>query len=200
MYGSVYGSTSLLTLYKERNPRRKDETVEEWEARLIEEMTPPGDPLPTSEDARSVRLLVVGDNRDGDQVLETITRRAAGDPPDAMLHLGDMVPSGRSDAEWMRFLAAAHPLLASRPMIAVLGNHEIATRGGRTRFGTFARRFGSRTPSVASYRVGPAQIVLLDSNDPKSLGTTQLEALRAAVTDARARGAAVAADSAICRC
>jgi hypothetical protein len=75
-------------------------------------------------------------------------------------------------------------------MLAVLGNHEIAFAGGRTRFGKFARRLGSRTPSLAAYGVGPIEIVILDSNDPASFATTQLAFLTHAVQAARARGAA----------
>jgi hypothetical protein len=145
-------------------------------------------PLPDPR-ADETTLLVLGDTRDGNDLLATFVRRAQARLPDAVLHLGDMVPSGRNDTEWIGFLRAAQPLLRERPMLAVLGNHEIAYSGGRTRFGRYARRFGSRPPSIASYGVGPLEIVILDSNDPDSFATTQRDFLREAAARARARDA-----------
>ena len=129
-------------------------------------------PPPPTRDA--VDFLAYGDNRDGDAPHASLVRRMATGPGDFVLHLGDVIPRGRSDAEWNTFLRIANPILRDRPLVPVLGNHEIAD-GARARARYFAHVVVPAPPATAFHRFdyGPVRILSLDSNAPMSAGSPQ---------------------------
>ncbi len=94
----------------------------------------------------SVTFLVYGDNRTGDAAHAAIVRAMQQVPSDFLVHTGDAVAEGGSDADWQGFFDIERPLLRDRPLVAAIGNHElVGDRAGAA----FARYFGSSDPAIA---------------------------------------------------
>ncbi len=72
-----------------------------------------------------VHFAVVGDSQDQPDIWRRIASRVRGERPQLLVHCGDLVGSGPSKREWVQeFFAPARDLLASVPLLSVLGNHE----------------------------------------------------------------------------
>lgn len=124
---------------------------------------------------RTGRFAAVGDlqktslaevwRESNDREREGVIRSIAGDGPDFVALLGDLVFRGSSAAEWARFDALAAPLREARiPVVPILGNHEYWV-GRRPALANFFARF----PNLAgrhwhAARYGPVALVALDSN------------------------------------
>ncbi len=71
------------------------------------------------------RFIATGDSRTYPERWKTAADAIAGAEAELMIHLGDLVTSGERDWEWdEQFWAPASSLLSSRPVYAVIGNHE----------------------------------------------------------------------------
>lgn len=116
-------------------------------------------------------FLTLGDCRDGDP---EHARNLAGVAyePDFFVHLGDMVPMGRSQAEWTNFLRIAGPMLARTALVPVLGNHELIGENGRA---MFHERFAMPLAPAAYYVFDFAgtRVLVLDSNAALDEGSAQ---------------------------
>ncbi len=124
---------------------------------------------------RTGRFAAVGDlqrtslaevwRESNDREREGVIRSIAGDGPDFVALLGDLVFRGSSAAEWARFDALAAPLREARiPVVPILGNHEYWV-GRRPALANFFARF----PNLVgrhwhAARYGPVALVALDSN------------------------------------
>lgn len=124
---------------------------------------------------RTGRFAAVGDlqrtslaevwreSNDGER--EGVIRSIAGEGPDFVALLGDLVFRGSSAAEWARFDALAAPLREARiPVVPILGNHEywVARRPALANY--FARFPGISNRHWHAARYGPLTVVALDSN------------------------------------
>jgi 3',5'-cyclic AMP phosphodiesterase CpdA len=124
---------------------------------------------------RTGRFAAVGDlqrtslaevwRESNDREREGVIQSIAGDGPDFVALLGDLVFRGSSGAEWARFDTLAAPLREARiPVVPILGNHEywVARRPALANF--FARfpNLGGRHWHATRY--GPLSVVALDSN------------------------------------
>ncbi|KPK03283.1 MAG: hypothetical protein AMS20_10925 [Gemmatimonas sp. SG8_28] len=85
-----------------------------------------GSPVPTPIEPGAVtRFIVVGDSRTNVALWQAVAAAIARRRPELVLHLGDLVTSGRRDWEWeAEFWRPAAGLLGSVPFYPVIGNHE----------------------------------------------------------------------------
>lgn len=77
-----------------------------------------------SPDAEVV-VAFVGDSRGGYDVWGNLTQAIAARSPDLIIFTGDAVTIGQSQEEWDDFFTQGEDLLASVPMVAAHGNHEV---------------------------------------------------------------------------
>jgi 3',5'-cyclic AMP phosphodiesterase CpdA len=124
---------------------------------------------------RTGRFAAVGDlqrtslaevwRESNDQERDNVIRAIAGDRPDFVALLGDLVFRGSSAAEWARFDALAAPLRDARiPVVPILGNHEywVSRRPALENF--FARFPALSGRHWHAARYGALALVALDSN------------------------------------
>jgi predicted phosphodiesterase len=85
-----------------------------------------GAPVPTPIEPSAVTtFVVVGDSRTNVAQWQAVAAAIARHHPELVLHLGDLVTSGRRDWEWeAQFWRPAAGLLGSVPFYPVIGNHE----------------------------------------------------------------------------
>ena len=72
-----------------------------------------------------VRVAYVGDSRGGYDVWADVAAELAARAPDLIVFTGDIVTIGQAQEEWDAFFDGAAGLLATTPVIAAHGNHEI---------------------------------------------------------------------------
>jgi hypothetical protein len=72
-----------------------------------------------------VTIAYVGDSRGGPDIWASIADKIVTHAPDVVVYTGDVVSLGVNQAEWDQFLDGAAELLATTPMVAAHGNHEI---------------------------------------------------------------------------
>lgn len=142
---------------------------------------------PAATSSAPVTFAVVGDTRDGDAVWARI---AGSIDPDAsfVVHLGDYVPQGGSDAEWVRFFDAGAPILRRAAIVPVLGNHELIAPGGRE---LYLDRFAIAGPAGGAFQVlehEGVRILALDSNAPIGPGSEQFRFAERELARAEAEG------------
>lgn len=85
--------------------------------------------------SRPFTVGVFGDTQNNEfneqfQKTAGIAGRLAEVRPDLTLHMGDMVNNGSVTADWLSFLKAAEPLVATSPLMLTLGNHDIENAKG----------------------------------------------------------------------
>jgi 3',5'-cyclic AMP phosphodiesterase CpdA len=85
-------------------------------------------------DAKTFRFAVFGDTRTRHLVHFEVIKALAREEVDFVIHTGDMVSYGVQLEEWQRFFAIERRLIAKRPLMPVMGNHDISTRGYFRRF------------------------------------------------------------------
>ena len=74
------------------------------------------------------RFLIYGDNRSDDETHAAVVAQMKGLPGEFLLNTGDFVADGGDAAQWQRFFDIEAPLLATRPMVSCVGNHELTDR------------------------------------------------------------------------
>lgn len=131
-------------------------------ARSARFVTPPAGPA-------EVGFLVYGDNRTDAAAHAALVGAMDGAPGDFLLHTGDFVDDGGSDADWQAFFDVERDLLASRPLFGAVGNHELVDRAGAR----FVRYFGPEgalplgaaggAPLARTFRWGQARFFLLNA-------------------------------------
>ena len=72
-----------------------------------------------------VLIGYVGDGRGGYDIWETMVGALGARAPDLLIYTGDLVTFGFDQAEWDTMFAATGDLLATVPMVAAHGNHEV---------------------------------------------------------------------------
>jgi 3',5'-cyclic AMP phosphodiesterase CpdA len=82
-------------------------------------------------------FVIMGDNRNGDDTLKQLLAMVEKDNPEFVIILGDFVPTGLK-WEYENYLKLIAPCTV--PIIAILGNHEVAAPGGRE---IYAELFGA---------------------------------------------------------
>lgn len=111
-------------------------------------------------------FAVFGDNRDNDEVLIKILNKIDQDPEISFsIHLGDMVHHGRK-SEYCNFISLLQQYL-HKPLLMVVGNHDIRGRGGRF----YRKIFG---PFYYSFQIGNIAFIAADTSLSKKVNKAQL--------------------------
>ncbi|MCB9666380.1 MAG: metallophosphoesterase [Alphaproteobacteria bacterium] len=103
----------------------------------------------------ALRVVFVGDSRDHYEDWGALLAQVDTEAPDLILFTGDLVESGLSEGQWYAWWEATGDVLARRPLIPALGNHEyLATN-------YFARFSLPRDEQYFDLRVGPLHVAAL---------------------------------------
>jgi predicted phosphodiesterase len=119
---------------------------------------------PRSADDDEMSFAVIGDTSGGSIPAE-IAGRIAADAPDLVLHVGDVVyPDGRAQNYDPELLGPMAPLLATAPVMPILGDHDIRSADGAPFFSVFDLPANGITtsPRYYSFRQGDAEFFCLD--------------------------------------
>lgn len=100
-------------------------------------------------------VALVGDNQGNDDVLANIIEEVNQSEALCLLHLGDLVPSGKAQ-EYERFLTVMEGL--DIPWYAVPGNHDVRGEGAQL----FQQHIG---PLSYDFQLGNFRFVMLDTSD-----------------------------------
>ncbi len=120
-------------------------------------------------------FMVYGDSRGGYDTVAQMAKYIAKHFQDAEFHIftGDFDTTGMQD-EWDKWFAAMQPITTRWGLIPVMGNHEILTMSNY--LGLFVLPKGPGTvdgvnlaEKTYSYDIGPVHVVVLDSNDKKTI-------------------------------
>lgn len=148
-----------------------------WEGREGEEhsfhtMPPPG--------ASKLRIAAYGDSRSNPAVHERIAAAMLALDPDVVLNTGDLVTDGRQKDQWKpQFFDPLHALMATRPVITCMGNHEKDS-------GLYYDYFEyPGNEAWFSYRWANVHFIVLDSQKPFEAGTPQFAWLEAELAEPR---------------
>lgn len=127
------------------------------------------------------RFAVVGDTQDQPSVWSDVAANVAAACPAFLLHCGDFVGQGRDPDAWpSEFFGPACDLLASTPIVGVLGNHE---EDAADWYRFFAPRDGS---GRFTFTYGCVDVVCIDSNKDVSRGSVAYRWLDAELARSRA--------------
>ena len=122
-------------------------------------------------------FAVFGDNRDNDEVLIKILNKVENDPDISFsIHLGDMIHHGRKSEYW-NFMSLLQKYL-QKPLLMVVGNHDIRGRGSRF----YRKIFG---PFYYSFQIGNVVFIAVDASLSKKVNKTQLVWLDKTLFDPR---------------
>lgn len=113
---------------------------------------------------QSLAFGVIGDTTGG-TVPAAIAEQLSRGGIDLVLHVGDVVyPDGRLEDYDSNFFSPFAPLLASAPIMPILGDHDIRTANGAPFFETFDLPSNGITanPRFYSFRQGEAEFFCLD--------------------------------------
>jgi immune inhibitor A len=149
--------------------------------------------FPTAPDTADApfRFVAYGDTRTNTTVHAQVAQSIIPHQPDFVLHVGDLVNSGRTYGEWgPQFFTPAADLLKGTPLFPVLGNHEYSGAGALHYFDFFSL---PNNEKWYAFTYGSARFIALnvcdgcDSFAPGSAQYTWLtgELASAAFTDAR---------------
>lgn len=119
---------------------------------------------PRDPDDDDLSFAVVGDTAGG-TVPAAIASRLSPAAVDLVLHAGDVVyPAGRAEDYDTEFFRPFAPMIASEPLMPVLGDHDIRTANGAPFFAAFDLPGNGITPQPRyySFRQGAAEFFCLD--------------------------------------
>jgi predicted phosphodiesterase len=138
-----------------------------------------------------LRIGVYGDVRGGHAVHARLVGHMLREGLDLVAVTGDLVARGSDEADWQRFYAVTHELLAQLPYYSVIGNHDLGWDGAdpSKRAQVFALPPGPLDRPAGAYwysrDVADVHLVFLDSN---AYDRTEQEAwLERSLAAARAR-------------
>ncbi len=110
-------------------------------------------------------FAVMGDNRDGNKVLEKIISKTNQDTQIKFLfNNGDLVPDGYIN-EFNKYLKIIQT--SRKPFLSIIGNHEWPWYDGENNYEKF---FGRR---YFSFHYGNSEFIILDDSNEKNLGNEQ---------------------------
>jgi len=114
---------------------------------------------------KNFSFVVMGDNRDGDRVLEQIIKDVNKDKNiQFAINNGDLVPDGYVK-EFKYYLKKIKT--SKKPIISIIGNHEIPWYDGEK---NYDKTFGK---TYFSFTFGNSYFIILDDSNERSLGKEQ---------------------------
>ena len=129
---------------------------------------------------RPFRLAVYGDSRGDPDTYASVVAAMIESAPEIAIHLGDLVPAGRDYTQYgPEFFTPAAPMLATTPLLPVLGNHEYFGTGPLWYFHFFDLPYEAGWYAMT---YGNARLVVLDTDLDFSPGSPQYEWLMSELT------------------
>lgn len=123
----------------------------------------------------TMNFMVYGDSRGGYEDVATMASYIAKNFKDAEFHIftGDFDSTGMQN-EWDQWFAAMQPITTQWGLIPVMGNHELLTMNNYLGLFVLPKSTGTidgvdLSEKAFSYDIGPVHIVVLDSNDKKTI-------------------------------
>lgn len=135
---------------------------------------------------RPFRFAAFGDTRTGHGIHRALIEAMAREPADFVINSGDLVEFGGTEEQWDLFFRIEAPLIASRPVLAAIGNHDVSPRGYFDRFFLSDRvNDGHR---YFSLDWGDVRVLIMDSEIEARRGSDQYAFLEAKMRDGAERG------------
>jgi acid phosphatase type 7 len=115
----------------------------------------------------AIRFAVFGNTRLDERVQRLLAARVRDADPAFVLGTGNLVSDGLSEHDWQQFFQAARELVASAPLYAAIGRHDL--QGSQRGAKAHQEHFGppDASPGQGRYYAfshGPARVLILDSN------------------------------------
>ncbi len=130
---------------------------------------------------RRFRFAAFGDTRTGHKVHRALIESMAKEDVDLVVHSGDLVESGGVLDEWELFYTIEAPVVASAPLIAALGNHDLSQRNHYKRFILANRYADNQRYFFRDW--GDVRVIIMDSEEESRRGSAQYEFLESAMRD-----------------
>ena len=126
-----------------------------------------------------------GDTRTGHAVHRALVAAMAQEQAELVVHSGDMVETGGVEEQWRLFYQIEEPLIAGRPLLAAVGNHDNSQRLHYRRYslaGTVSE--GNR---YFYQDWGDLRVVIMDSEIEARRGSEQYAFLEQTLSDGAAK-------------
>jgi Icc-related predicted phosphoesterase len=131
------------------------------------------------------RFAAFGDTRTGHIVHRALIEAMSRERIDFVINSGDLVEFGGTEEQWELFFRIEAPLIASRPVLAAIGNHDVSPR----RY--FEKYFLSQMVSSGNryYHVdwGDVRVVIMDSETEARPGSDQYAFLERTLREGAAK-------------
>ena len=114
-------------------------------------------------------FVVIGDNRDGNNILKKIISQVNATQTKFIINNGDLVPDGYNK-EFQKYLSILN--YSKKPIISVIGNHEIPWYDGKT---NYERIFGK---NFFSFIFSNSYFIILDDSNKKEIGEKEYNWLK----------------------
>ncbi|MCA9548418.1 MAG: metallophosphoesterase [Myxococcales bacterium] len=126
-----------------------------------------------------------GDTRTGHDVHRALVAAMAQEPVELVVHSGDLVETGGVAAQWALFLQIEEPLMAGRPLLAAVGNHDNSQRLHYRRY--FLADAVAEGNRYFYQDWGDLRVIIMDSEVEARRGSEQYAFLEAALRDGAAK-------------
>jgi predicted phosphodiesterase len=126
-----------------------------------------------------------GDTRTGHAVHRALVAAMAQEPLELVVHSGDLVETGGVKAQWELFFQIEEPLVAERPLLAAVGNHDNSQRLHYRRY--FLANTASEGNRYFYQDWGDLRVIIMDSEIEARRGSEQYAFLEATLEDGAAK-------------
>lgn len=127
-----------------------------------------------------------GDTRTGHRVHRALIGAMARESMDFVVHSGDLVETGGVKPQWELFFQIEAPLIAGRPLIASVGNHDNSQRLHYRRYFLCDRIAGGNRFFAQDW--GDVRVVILDSEIEMRAGSEQYAFAERVLADGAEKG------------
>lgn len=142
------------------------------------------------ERAERLTLGVLSDNHQASHTFGRLLRLLGRRAPEVLVHLGDMVHSGRRSSEWQTCffdpLQRTRQLASRVPALITMGNHDLTEHGVADYFATSDRVGNRQGRYYYSVTLGPLKMIVLDCTHQEEAQLAWLETVLAAPATQRA--------------
>ncbi len=127
-----------------------------------------------------------GDTRTGHKIHRALISAMAKEPVEFVVHSGDLVESGGVKEQWQQFFNIEGPVIAQRPLFAVVGNHDNSPRQHFSHY--FLSEPLSNNSRYYYQDWGDVRVVVVDSEIEARAGSQQYEFLDRVLRQGAQRG------------
>lgn len=127
---------------------------------------------PTLSSRTSFRFAAYGDSRTDDAARARVRAAVEARQPAFSVDSGDLVSDGNIQSQWDEWFGTMEPLLATTPLVAIVGNHEANSWRFYQQF-ALPGRDGSDDETYASWDYGNVHFLSLNTEIPYWAGSAQ---------------------------